>query len=248
MILRRLAEAIREQNWFTVFIEFMIVVAGIFVGMQVNDWNQRRLEQEQDQRALALFVDELQQMLDEASDDANYVTAVADDLASSTEIALKCDANDEERARLITAIGDTLQWRVPDIRPSGLAEIGNSGTLARLGNPELSRAVGSVNQTIRVIDDSMDLIGPQYERAWQMLLPYLVLEQPIRLEKLDLGASRQPPAEYMALAPQATLCSSQEFLLGLSLLTNYYESITWHFDRWHLALAEAHDLASGEMK
>ena len=81
-----------------------------------------------------------------------------------------------------------------------------------------------------------------------MLLPYLVLEQPIRLEKLDLGASRQPPAEYMSLAPQETLCSSQEFLLGLSLLINYYESSTWHFDRWHLALAEAHDLASGEMK
>ena len=33
MILRRLAEALKRQNWFVVFIEFIIVVAGIFVGL-----------------------------------------------------------------------------------------------------------------------------------------------------------------------------------------------------------------------
>jgi hypothetical protein len=60
MILRRLAHAIREQNWFAVVLEVAVVVLGIFVGLQVNDWNHWRLERESDQRALALFVDELQ--------------------------------------------------------------------------------------------------------------------------------------------------------------------------------------------
>lgn len=248
MILRRLARAIREQNWFTVVLEVAIVVVGIFIGLQVDDWNQRRLERESDQRALALFVDELELMLEEADADVRYVTVSMHDLSLGTEIALKCAASDAERARLTAAIGNTLHWRVPDIRPSGLAAIGNSGTLARLGNPELTRAVGSINQTIKGIDDSMDLIGPQYDRAWQMLLPYLVLEQPIKLEKLDLGVTRQPPPEYMSLMPQETLCSSQEFLLGLSLLTNYYESSVWNFEQWHEALTTAHVLAEGETR
>lgn len=248
MILRSLAHAMREQNWFSVALEIAIVVVGIFIGLQVDDWNQRRLERESDQRALALFVDELQLMLEEASVDVRYVTVSMWDLSLGTEIALKCDASDAERARLTSAIGNTLNWRVPDIRPSGLAEIGNSGTLARLGNHELTRAVGSVNQTIRAIDDAMDLIGPQYERAWQMLLPYLVLERPIKLEKLDLGVTRQPPPEYMSLVPQETLCSSQDFLLGLSLLTNFYESSVWNFEEWHGALTTAHELAAAEIR
>ncbi len=33
MILHRLADAIRTQNWFMVLIEFVIVVVGIFVGL-----------------------------------------------------------------------------------------------------------------------------------------------------------------------------------------------------------------------
>ncbi len=246
MILGRLAHAIREQNWFTVALEVVIVVIGIFIGLQVDDWNQRRFERESDQRALALFVDELQLMLEEASVDLKFVTASMQDLSSGTEIALNCDASDEERARLTTAIGNTLNWRVPDIRPSGLAEIGNSGTLARLGNPELSRAVGSIHQSIQGIDDSMYFIAPQFDRAWQMLLPYLVLTQPIKLEKLDLGVARQPPPEYMSLVPQETLCGSQEFLLGLSLLTSFYESSVYNFEEWHRALSTAYELAEAE--
>ena len=247
MILRRLADAIREQNWFTVVLEMAIVVIGILIGLQVDDWNQRRLERESDRRALDLFVDELQLMLAEANADLRQVTAFMQDLSLGTKIALNCDASDEERARLTTAIGNTLEWRVPDVRPSGLAEIGNSGTLARLGNPELTRAVGSINQIIKGIDDSINFIAPQYDRAWQMLLPYLVLSQPMKLESL-LGVPRQPPPEYMSLAPQETLCGSQEFLLGLSLLTDFYGSSVYNFEEWHKALTKAYELAEAETR
>jgi hypothetical protein len=39
MIIRRFITALRQQDWTTVTIEFLIVVAGIFVGLQVDDWN-----------------------------------------------------------------------------------------------------------------------------------------------------------------------------------------------------------------
>lgn len=43
MILRRFAVAIRGQDWFTVVLEILIVVVGIFIGLQVDDWSQERL-------------------------------------------------------------------------------------------------------------------------------------------------------------------------------------------------------------
>jgi hypothetical protein len=42
MILRRLAEVFRRQDWIAVLLEVLIVVVGIFVGLQVNDWNEDR--------------------------------------------------------------------------------------------------------------------------------------------------------------------------------------------------------------
>ena len=44
MILRRIAENIRSQNWFAVVVEFIIVVFGVFMGLQVQDWNEARKE------------------------------------------------------------------------------------------------------------------------------------------------------------------------------------------------------------
>jgi len=52
MILRRLAAAFRRQDWFTVGLEIMIVVLGVFIGIQVANWNEDRLQQ--DREALVL--------------------------------------------------------------------------------------------------------------------------------------------------------------------------------------------------
>jgi hypothetical protein len=44
MILRRLTTALRKQDWFTVLVEIMIVVLGVFIGIQVSNWNAARLD------------------------------------------------------------------------------------------------------------------------------------------------------------------------------------------------------------
>ncbi|NNU16530.1 hypothetical protein HK107_09380 [Parvularcula sp. ZS-1/3] len=42
MILRRLTEHVRAQNWLAVGIDFVIVVVGVFIGIQVSNWNEVR--------------------------------------------------------------------------------------------------------------------------------------------------------------------------------------------------------------
>lgn len=54
MILRRLTEHMKAQNWFAVAIDFLIVVIGVFIGIQVSNWNAARADQ---QAAAAYLVD-----------------------------------------------------------------------------------------------------------------------------------------------------------------------------------------------
>ncbi|WP_412061303.1 hypothetical protein [Rubrivirga sp. IMCC45206] len=45
MILRRITQHVRDQNWTAVAIDFAIVVVGVFVGLQASNWNADRVDQ-----------------------------------------------------------------------------------------------------------------------------------------------------------------------------------------------------------
>ncbi len=42
VILRRFTKHISEQNWFAVWIDLIVVVSGIFLGLQASEWNESR--------------------------------------------------------------------------------------------------------------------------------------------------------------------------------------------------------------
>ena len=65
MIIRRLAGALREQNWFTVVLEVMIVVVGIFIGLQVDGWNEGRKKQQNIEAQLLRIADDAAVLLAE---------------------------------------------------------------------------------------------------------------------------------------------------------------------------------------
>lgn len=46
MLLRRVIEHVREQSWTAIAIDFVIVVIGVFVGIQVANWNEERVERQ----------------------------------------------------------------------------------------------------------------------------------------------------------------------------------------------------------
>jgi hypothetical protein len=59
MILRRLTTNLRAQNWTAIAIEFVIVVLGVFIGTQVSNWNQARVERGNTIRLLDQFKGEI---------------------------------------------------------------------------------------------------------------------------------------------------------------------------------------------
>jgi hypothetical protein len=63
MIFRRIATHIKDQNWTAVAIDFVIVVIGVFVGLQLQDWNDNLKEREDEYELLARLYDETQSLL-----------------------------------------------------------------------------------------------------------------------------------------------------------------------------------------
>ena len=62
MILRRVIEHFRKQEWTAIAIDFAIVVLGVFVGLQVNNWNEARSSSRQEGVLIAQLADDLRSM------------------------------------------------------------------------------------------------------------------------------------------------------------------------------------------
>jgi hypothetical protein len=59
MILRRFTKHIEDQNWFAVTLDFLIVVVGVFIGIQVANWNDAKSERVLEQQVLVHIADDI---------------------------------------------------------------------------------------------------------------------------------------------------------------------------------------------
>jgi hypothetical protein len=59
MFLRRLLERVRRQDWDAVLIELAMVVAGVFLGLQVSNWNDGRKAREVEATYLARIAEDV---------------------------------------------------------------------------------------------------------------------------------------------------------------------------------------------
>jgi hypothetical protein len=81
MILRRVMAHVREQHWTAIAIDFVIVVAGVFVGMQVANWN----EQQADKRRARAYTERLAMDLGKDLESRRALSSYYDAVLQSVE-------------------------------------------------------------------------------------------------------------------------------------------------------------------
>jgi hypothetical protein len=59
MILRRFSQALKDQNWAAITIEFVLLVLGVFLGIQVANWNEARIGRDRERVFLGQLRDEI---------------------------------------------------------------------------------------------------------------------------------------------------------------------------------------------
>ncbi len=169
MLLRRITEHVKNQNWFAVGIDFTIVVIGVFVGIQVSNWNEERVERGVAARHLGEIAEDLQAHLD--FHDALYGSAVA--RIAAADYLIEAAGYGELPDTLTLSVTTFTAPEIPEIRDhdldnilgwlnlvrvtvstrNGYESLISSGNLGLLQNRELAR---QIQQYYGRYDDLLD--------------------------------------------------------------------------------------------
>jgi hypothetical protein len=154
MILRRVIVHFRKQEWTAIAIDFLIVVVGVFVGIQVSNWNAAQADEKRLDQQLAALSSELEGNLAKIDGYRNFA---ADQVAAINELraTFSGDLNAAEPDRVDALLFLTL--RVLNLQPELTAyeDLADSGSLRRLAGTPLRRAISrweSVLAYVRRLD------------------------------------------------------------------------------------------------
>lgn len=104
MILRRIADALREQNWFTVIIEIFIVVIGIFLGLQVTEWNENRKDRTLEQTYLVRLLADVDASIERNTFSRNFVANHVENSETVLKALMTCHLDSNQRDNFANGI------------------------------------------------------------------------------------------------------------------------------------------------
>ncbi len=145
MLLRRISQHFKTQNWFAVGLDFFIVVVGVFVGLQAQEWANGRVQRANEVQVLRALAEDLEggvQILD------GLLMQLREEGAARRELARY--ANDVD-ARLPAAELDRLiflgLYRLSEetIPQPAMEELTASGRLSQLGSSALRRRLSELD-------------------------------------------------------------------------------------------------------
>ena len=85
-ILGRLGQKLRTQDWFAVTVEVVAVVFGVFLGLQVSNWNDERQERRDERQILLRLHDETGSLLEDVQEERDRLRYQATQLVSAQPV------------------------------------------------------------------------------------------------------------------------------------------------------------------
>jgi hypothetical protein len=131
MLLRRIIEHVREQAWTAITIDFVIVVVGVYIGIQVANWNQARVDERRGGSYVLRLKTDLERDLEGRRTIAAYYGAVLESVERAN--ALLADPEAEPEALLVDAYRASEIMYVPPSRATWdeVVSSGDTGLLPR---------------------------------------------------------------------------------------------------------------------
>ena len=136
MILRRVMEHLRKQEWTAVGIDFLIVVVGVFLGLQVNNWNEAAADRRAGSAYLSQLQGDLQRIEGEVRDQIEF-EQFQGRLAGAVFDLIQHDRTVDRGRKVGTGLSQLTQRRTLRTESPTFVDLQSSGNLEIISDPVL---------------------------------------------------------------------------------------------------------------
>lgn len=220
MILRRITEHVQAQNWFAVVLDFVIVVVGVFIGIQVANWNAARQDHIQSARFLERLEAEFVQQIVQAD---RGIASHRQSLQANSRLinGVRAGALDEER--LLEDINVATTTSTPPGPSTVFQEFVSSGQTDLIRSDALRSALYDFNSYVSLVRAEFGAFIAPISQASDQLL---------RAQTID--ATGIPSKEFVQLS--AIQSVDKAFLLQDPELKHALQKSYGTHDNIHLVL------------
>jgi len=147
MILQNISKAIREQNYYAVALEFVIVIAGVVIGFQIQAWNEGRADREAEALYLTTLAGELDLISTRLQEGIDSLVEHHDYAVLFLEAAEAGDFESAQEREPVFGVIAVTRVVSEELVPASLNELLSSGRLPIIQSSELRNELAGLPMT-----------------------------------------------------------------------------------------------------
>ena len=144
MILRRVIQHVKKQEWTAIWIDLLIVILGVFIGIQAQQWNTERGERRLERVYLERILSDINLSIETNELNITRLEGISNGQALVVESLRRCELPEDKRDAFADGISDIAKVGPSVFVLSTMDEMLSAGNFSILRNPGIRDAMNGL--------------------------------------------------------------------------------------------------------
>ena len=208
MILRRLSQSLKQQSWMAIVIELVIVVLGVFIGIQAQQWQAGWEDSRLERVYLERILSDIDLSIQTNELNITRLERYSNGQAFVVESLRRCELPENKKDAFATGISDIAKVGPSVFSLSTMDEMLSAGHFSLIRNSEIRDALNGLARDAKYQSNLFTAIYTQLASAAATTTQRTVRVYPDHRSPLDTTAWNEMEIDFAALCKDKSLQSA----------------------------------------
>jgi hypothetical protein len=212
MILRRVIQHIKKQEWTAIWIDLLIVIVGVFIGIQVQQWSNERSERRQERVYLERILSDIKLSIETNELNIQRLTTYSDEQYFVVNSLRQCSLSDDMKDTFADGMSDIGKVGPSVFVQSTVDEMLSAGNFSIIRNAKIRDTLNGLSRDAKYQDNIFTAIYAQLASAASATNNRVIWIYPDHKTPFDPVAWDDMDIDFNAL------CQDKEFQAAVSTI------------------------------